>query len=60
MRPERLTITAFGPYAETETVDFSLLEGRSMFVISGRTGAGKTTIFDAMTFALYGRASGAP
>lgn len=59
MRPERLTITAFGPYAETETIDFSLLEGRSMFVISGRTGAGKTTIFDAITFALYGRASGA-
>lgn len=59
MRPELLTITAFGPYAETEKIDFTLLEGRSMFVISGRTGAGKTTIFDAMTFALYGRASGA-
>ncbi|EPE61127.1 SMC domain protein [Exiguobacterium sp. S17] len=58
MRPERLTITAFGPYAETEQIDFTQLEGRSMFVISGRTGAGKTTIFDAMTFALYGRASG--
>lgn len=59
MRPEQLTITAFGPYAETEHIDFTQLEGRSMFVISGRTGAGKTTIFDAMTFALYGRASGA-
>ncbi|WP_214756580.1 MULTISPECIES: SMC family ATPase [unclassified Exiguobacterium] len=59
MRPEQLTITAFGPYAETEQIDFTQLEGRSMFVISGRTGAGKTTIFDAMTFALYGRASGA-
>ncbi|MCC5892754.1 SbcC/MukB-like Walker B domain-containing protein [Exiguobacterium sp.] len=58
MRPVNLTITAFGPYAETETIDFTKLEGRSMFVISGRTGAGKTTIFDAMTFALYGRASG--
>ncbi|MCT4794274.1 AAA family ATPase [Exiguobacterium alkaliphilum] len=58
MRPVSLTITAFGPYAETETIDFTKLEGRSMFVISGRTGAGKTTIFDAMTFALYGRASG--
>ncbi|TCI21916.1 AAA family ATPase [Exiguobacterium sp. SL-9] len=58
MRPEQLTITAFGPYAETEQIDFTQLEGRSMFVISGRTGAGKTTIFDAMTFALYGRASG--
>lgn len=59
MRPVLLTITAFGPYAETENIDFSKLEGRSMFVVSGRTGAGKTTIFDAMTFALYGRASGA-
>lgn len=59
MRPEQLTIKAFGPYAETEHIDFTELEGRSMFVISGRTGAGKTTIFDAMTFALYGRASGA-
>lgn len=58
MRPQQLTITAFGPYAETEQIDFTQLEGRSMFVISGRTGAGKTTIFDAMTFALYGRASG--
>lgn len=59
MRPVELTIQAFGPYAERETIDFTQLVGRSMFVVSGRTGAGKTTIFDAMTFALYGRASGA-
>ena len=58
MRPVQLTMSAFGPYAETEVIDFTKLEGRSMFVVSGRTGAGKTTIFDAMTFALYGRASG--
>lgn len=58
MRPVELVIQAFGPYAERETIDFSQLVGRSMFVVSGRTGAGKTTIFDAMTFALYGRASG--
>lgn len=58
MRPVELMIQAFGPYAERETIDFTQLVGRSMFVVSGRTGAGKTTIFDAMTFALYGRASG--
>lgn len=58
MRPVELKIQAFGPYAERETIDFAQLVGRSMFVVSGRTGAGKTTIFDAMTFALYGRASG--
>ncbi|WP_214698798.1 MULTISPECIES: SMC family ATPase [unclassified Exiguobacterium] len=59
MRPVELKIQAFGPYAEREEIDFTQLVGRSMFVVSGRTGAGKTTIFDAMTFALYGRASGA-
>ncbi|WP_214777360.1 SMC family ATPase [Exiguobacterium sp. s22] len=58
MRPVELMMQAFGPYAERETIDFTQLLGRSMFVVSGRTGAGKTTIFDAMTFALYGRASG--
>ncbi|WP_047795252.1 AAA family ATPase [Exiguobacterium sp. JLM-2] len=59
MRPVEVMIQAFGPYAERETIDFTQLVGRSMFVVSGRTGAGKTTIFDAMTFALYGKASGA-
>ncbi|XEC96414.1 AAA family ATPase [Paenibacillus tarimensis] len=58
MRPIRLTMTAFGPYRDRETVDFSLLEDRRLFVISGNTGAGKTTIFDAICYALYGAASG--
>lgn len=58
MRPIRISMTAFGPYRDTETVDFRLLEDRRLFVISGSTGAGKTTIFDAICFALYGSASG--
>lgn len=58
MRPFRISMTAFGPYRDTETVDFRLLEDRRLFVISGNTGAGKTTIFDAICFALYGSASG--
>ncbi|BBI32308.1 AAA family ATPase [Cohnella abietis] len=58
MKPIRLSMTAFGPYRDTETIDFSLLEDRRLFVISGNTGAGKTTIFDAICFALYGTASG--
>lgn len=58
MRPLRLTMTAFGPYAGTETVDFSALEG-SIFGIYGETGAGKTTIFDGISFALFGQSSGA-
>lgn len=58
MRPERLTLRAFGPFAEEQTIDFTALAGRTMFVISGNTGAGKTTIFDALTFALYGETSG--
>ncbi|GGK01807.1 nuclease SbcCD subunit C [Lentibacillus kapialis] len=58
MRPLRLTMTAFGPYKYTETIDFTDLEGHNLFVISGNTGAGKTTIFDGICFALYGSASG--
>ncbi|MFC5529386.1 AAA family ATPase [Cohnella yongneupensis] len=58
MRPIRISMTAFGPYRDTETVDFRRLEDRRLFVISGNTGAGKTTIFDAICFALYGSASG--
>ncbi|MGI1805339.1 AAA family ATPase [Exiguobacterium sp. TDN 0502] len=58
MRPEQLTLRAFGPFAGEETIDFTALAGRTMFVISGNTGAGKTTIFDALTFALYGETSG--
>lgn len=58
MRPIKLTMQAFGPYAGTETIDFSELGNRTMFVISGKTGSGKTTIFDGISFAIYGKASG--
>ncbi|MFF2091956.1 SbcC/MukB-like Walker B domain-containing protein [Paenibacillus sp. NPDC058174] len=58
MRPLKLTMTAFGPYRDAETIDFSQLENHRLFVISGSTGAGKTSIFDAICFALYGAASG--
>ncbi|WP_231314699.1 AAA family ATPase [Neobacillus sedimentimangrovi] len=58
MRPLKLTMKAFGPYAKTETIDFTRLGNRTMFVISGKTGSGKTTIFDAISYAIYGKASG--
>lgn len=58
MRPLKLTITAFGPYAKEEVIDFTQLKGRNLFVITGDTGAGKTTILDAIAYALYGKASG--
>ncbi|QUW22773.1 SMC family ATPase [Sporosarcina sp. Marseille-Q4063] len=58
MKPVKLTMTAFGPYKGTETVDFRELEDNRLFVISGATGSGKTTIFDGICFALYGQASG--
>jgi len=51
-------MTAFGPYKGTETINFTELEEINLFVISGNTGAGKTTIFDGIAFALYGSASG--
>jgi len=58
MRPLILAITAFGPYATKQVIDFTQLQGRNLFVITGDTGAGKTTILDAISYALYGKASG--
>lgn len=58
MKPLKLIMNAFGAYAEEQIVDFSLLGDKTFFLIHGPTGAGKTTILDAISFALYGTASG--
>jgi exonuclease SbcC len=58
MRPVQLVLHAFGPYAAQQVVDFRQLGDRTFFLIHGPTGAGKTTILDAMCFALYGETSG--
>ncbi|MEJ2161490.1 MAG: SMC family ATPase [Chromatiales bacterium] len=59
MRPLVLRMSAFGPYSGIESLDFRVLRGNPLFLIHGATGAGKTSILDAISFALYGDSSGA-
>lgn len=59
MKPLKLTMNAFGPYAGEQKLDFTELGGRTFFLVHGPTGSGKTTILDAICFALYGDTSGA-
>lgn len=58
MRPEKLVLSAFGPYAGETVIDLSKLGTSGLYLITGDTGAGKTTIFDGIMYALYGRTSG--
>ena len=58
MKPVSLSMTAFGPYPTTEVIDFSALGAKTLFLVCGETGAGKTALLDAMCFALFGQASG--
>ncbi len=58
MKPAELRISGWGPYKDLQTIDFTRMEERGLFLITGATGAGKTTIFDAIMYALYGCMSG--
>jgi exonuclease SbcC len=58
MKPIKLTMQAFGPFAKTETIDFEKLGNNPLFLINGPTGSGKTSILDAICFALYGETTG--
>lgn len=58
MKPRTLSMQAFGPFANRQTVDFTRLPEDSLFLIHGPTGAGKSTLFDGICFALYGDTSG--
>ena len=59
MKPVKLTIQAFGPFAGNESIDFRLLGSSPLFLINGPTGSGKSSILDAICFALYGQSTGA-
>ena len=58
MRPISLTLSAFGPFADTQIIQFSDFSQNALFLINGATGAGKTTLLDGICFALYGRTTG--